>query len=95
MRLGLFWLGPPDLGTHFHVNIVMEADGRARGSARCRATARARDTARARATAKYRATARTRDTARARSTALTLALLHVPHTQIRETSFHKEIPKSA
>ena len=89
MRLGLFWLGPADLGTHFHVNIVMEADGRARGSARCRATARARDTARA------RATARVRDTARARSTALTLALLHVPHTQIWETSFHKEIPKSA
>ena len=89
--------GAPDMGTHFHVNMVMEADGGARGRARCRATARDRDTARARATAKYRATARARarDTARTRSTALTLALLHVPHTQTRETSFHKEIPKSA
>ena len=62
---------------------------------------RARYRATARATARYRATARARararDTARARSTALTLALalLHVSHTQTRDTSFHKGIPKSA
>ena len=60
---------------------------------------RARDTARAtawyRATARARDTAKARDTARARSTALNLALLHVSHTQTRDTSFHTGIPKSA